>query len=292
MQDYYERSMNALQLAGLSERTQECYTRAVRQLVDFCQKTPDKITEKEVESYFLHRQNVDKLASSTLKIAHCGVRFFYTNVLKQDWHLFTYLKAKQEKRLPCVLSREEVYRVLKAFTVQSYYTYFFTVYSCGLRLSEGLNLRVSDIDSSRMMIHVHRGKGARDRYVPLSEETLGVLRRYWVTHRNPKLIFPGRGRGKNKASTNDRVMSACCVQRAFRKARFDAGIKKRRVTIHTLRHCYATHLLEAGVNPRVVQRYMGHSNLETTMAYFHLTQKGVEDSYQIINQMMKGPDHE
>jgi site-specific recombinase XerD len=292
MQDYYERSMNALQLAGLSERTQWCYTRAVRQLVDFCQKTPDKITEKEVESYFLHRRNVDKWASSTLKIAHCGVRFFYTNVLKQDWHLFTYLKAKQEKRLPCVLSREEVYRVLKTVTVQSYYTYYFTVYSCGLRLSEGLNLRVSDIDNSRMMIHVHRGKGAKDRYVPLSEETLKVLRRYWSTHRNPKLIFPGRGRGKNKASTNDRVMPESSVQGTFRKARFAAGIKKRRVTIHTLRHCYATHLLEAGVNPRVVQRYMGHSNLETTMAYFHLTQKGVEDSYRIINQMMKGLGHE
>lgn len=212
MQDYYERSINALQLAGLSDRTQECYTRAVRQLVDFCQKYPDKITEKEVETYFLHRRNEDNWSASTLKIAQCGVRFFYTNVLKFDWHLFTYLKSKQEKRLPCILSREEVYSILSHVTTHHNYAYYHTLYSCGLRLSEGLSLRVSDIDSTRMMLHVHRGKGAKDRYVPLPEKTLIVLRQYWVTHRNPDLIFPTRGRGNNKAPITDRVMSKGGVQ--------------------------------------------------------------------------------
>lgn len=292
MKDYFEKSMRALQLAGLSERTQEAYTRSVRQLVDFCGKTPDKISEKDVEAYFLHRRNVDKWAPATLQIAHYGIRFFFTHVMKQDWHLFTYLKAKKERRLPCILSREEVYRILGHVTTHHNYAYFHTVYTCGLRLSEGLNLMISDIDSQRMMIHVHRGKGAKDRYIPMPQKTLMVLRNYWRTHRNQNLLFPARGRGNNEAPTTDRVMSIDGVQGSFRKARYAAGIRKRRVSTHTLRHCYATHLLESGVNPRVVQRYMGHSNLETTMAYFHLTQKGSEDSYRIIDTLMSGGGHE
>jgi integrase/recombinase XerD len=169
--------------------------------------------------------------------------------------------------------------------------FFSTVYSCGLRLSEGLGLEVSDIDSQRNMIHVHRGKGAKDRFVPLSQSTLKLLRRYWLTHKHEKFLFPAIGRGGDKAPTALRPMAKSSLQSVFKQARVAAGIKKRRVTIHTLRHCYATHLLEAGVNPRIVQRYMGHSQLETTMIYLHLTQKGTEDAYKIINSEMKGFNH-
>ena len=292
MPEYYEKSMRALQLAGKGESTQVAYTRAVRQLVDHHGKAPDKITEEDVESYFLHRLSVDKWSASTMRIAHCGIRFFFVNVLKRDWHLFTYMKAGTERRLPCILSREEVFGVLSYVNTPHNFAYLHTVYSCGLRLSEGLNIHVSDIDSDRMMIHIHRGKGAKDRYVPLPEETLAVLRKHWSTHRNPTLLFPAQNHGGKGASTTDRTMSKTSVQTAFRKSRYTAGVNKRRVSVHTLRHCYATHLLEAGVNPRVVQRYMGHSNLETTMAYFHLTHKGAEDSCKIINEVMKGLAHE
>jgi integrase len=139
-----------------------------------------------------------------------------------------------------------------------------------------------------MMIHVHRGKGAKDRFVPLPEETLLLLRRYWKTHKNPVLIFPALGRGHKNASASETPMAIDSVQGAFRRARFSAGIRKRRVSIHTLRHSYATHLLEAGVNIRVIRRYLGHSQLETTMVYLHLTQKGQEDAYHVINSVMKG----
>jgi len=142
-----------------------------------------------------------------------------------------------------------------------------------------------------MMIHVHRGKGAKDRYVPLPEETYQLLRRYWVTHRNFVFIFPALGRGGNEGPTAKSPMALDSAQGAFRKAKVAAGITKRRVSVHTLRHCYATHLLEAGVNPRVVQRYMGHSSLETTMVYFHLTSKGTEDACRIINSTMRGFGH-
>ena len=172
------------------------------------------------------------------------------------------------------------------------YAYHSTVYSCGLRLQEGLHLEVSDIDSDRMMIHVHRGKGAKDRYVPLPQSTLNLLRRYWVTHRHPAFIFPAIGRGGNGAREAKNPMAKSSVQGAFRRAKFAAGIRKKMVAVHTLRHSYATHLLEAGVNLRVIQRYMGHSQLETTMVYLHLTQKGQEDACQLINQVMGGLDHD
>jgi integrase/recombinase XerD len=292
MKDYYQQSIRALQLAGMSERTQECYTRSVRQLVDYYQKTPDQISEPELEDYFLHRRNVDKWSSATLRIAYSGVRFFFVNVLKRDWHIFTYLKSKKDKRLPCVLEREEVFRLLGCIRTFHNYACLSTIYACGLRISEALALQVFDIDGKRRMIHVHRGKGAKDRYVPLPQDTYQLLRRYWVTHRNPVLIFPALGRGHNQAPTTSKPMAIDSVQGAFRHARHTAGITKRRVSVHTLRHCYATHLLEAGVNPRVVQRYMGHSRLETTMVYFHLTQKGTEDAVNIINQTMKGFDYD
>lgn len=169
-----------------------------------------------------------------------------------------------------------------------HYAFHSTVYGCGLRISEALALQVSDIDGKRMMIHVHRGKGAKDRYVPLAQDTYQLLRRCWSSHRNPVLIFPALGRGGNEGPSAKTHMALDSAQGAFRRAKFAAGITKRRVSVHTLRHCYATHLLEAGVNPRVIQRYMGHANLETTMIYFHLTQKGTEDACKIINSTMKG----
>lgn len=155
-------------------------------------------------------------------------------------------------------------------------------------VQEALYLQISDIDAKRMMIHVHRGKGAKDRYIPLPEETLVILRKYWATHRNPVLIFPTLGRGHQDASKSKTPMAIDSVQGAFRSARYKTSINKRRVTIHTLRDSYATHLLEEGGNIRVIQRYPRHTMLETTMVYLHLTQKGQEDAYAIINQTMKG----
>lgn len=288
MSDHYQKAEKALQLSGKSDRTIKSYTRALRQLVDFTGKTPDQIIQSDLEDYFLHRENIDKWASSTMRISQCGIRFYFRNVLERDWSIFNYLSTKRERKLPSILSKEEVFRILSQVTAHHYRTYLSTVYSCGLRLSEALNLQVSDIDSQRMVIHVHRGKGAKDRYVPLPHETLHLLRGFWVTHKNPVFIFPGRGRGRKQGFSAEKPMAAGSVREAFRKAKSAAAIKKRRVCIHTLRHSYATHLLEAGTNPRAIQQYMGHSSLETTMAYFHLTRKGTEEAYAIIDNIMKG----
>ena len=292
MNDWYQHMVNILQLNGKGERTQQAYARSVRMLSQFYGKTPDLVTEQELQEYFLQRKNVNHWSPKTMRICYCGIRFFYVNILERNWHILSILRAQNERRLPAVLSVDEVRSLLAHIKTFHNYAYLSTVYSCGLRLHEGLHLEVSDIDSQRMMIHVHRGKGAKDRYVPLPQSTLGLLRRYWVTHRHARLVFPALGRSGTGAKQALNPMAKSSVQGAFRHAKFAAAIGKKGVAIHTLRHSYATHLLEAGVNLRVIQRYMGHAQLETTMLYLHLTQKGQEDACQLINHVMGGLDHD
>lgn len=291
MKDYYNLSMRALQLAGMSERTQQCYTRSVRMLVDFYNKNPDQVNEQELQDYFLHRKNVDKWSAATLRICFSGIKFFFVNVLKRDWHTLKLIYAKREQRLPTVLSLDEVWKILNTVNTPQNKAYLTTVYTCGLRLHEALFIQVNDIDSDRMRIHVHRGKGAKDRYVPLPEATLKTLRSYWKQHRNPFWIFPRLGRSGKEGPSAKEPMSYTSVQGALRRVLIQLKIKKR-VSVHTLRHCYATHLLEAGVNIRRIQQYLGHSSLNSTMVYLHLTTQGHERAYGIINDMMKGDDHD
>jgi integrase/recombinase XerD len=171
--------------------------------------------------------------------------------------------------------------------------YFWTVYSLGLRMQEGLNLQVGDIDAERGMVHVHRGKGAKDRYLPLPTSTLELLRQYWVTHRDPRLLFPADGRNHKlstqpRASTATRPMSPTAVQGAIKKITTQIDFGKK-VSLHTLRHSYATHLLEAGVSLKAIQKYMGHRSLQTTMIYLHLTESAEVDSRRVIEQMFPVP---
>ncbi|MCP3874877.1 MAG: tyrosine-type recombinase/integrase [Desulfobacteraceae bacterium] len=286
MKDYYNQSMRALQLAGMSERTCECYTRSIRQLVEFYGKTPDKLSEDELQDYFLHRKNKNNWSAATLRICYSGIKFFFVNVLKRDWHTLSMVHAKREKRLPSVLSLDEIHLLLDSVTTPQNKVFLTTVYSCGLRLNEALHLQVRDIDADRMSIHVHRGKGAKDRYVPLPLATLIILRQYWKHHRNPVLIFPALGRGGTTGPTSMIPMTKSTVQGALRRVVKQLGFKKR-ISVHTLRHSYATHLLEAGVNIRRIQQYLGHASLNTTMIYLHLTTQGHERAYGIINDLMK-----
>ncbi len=291
MKDYYQQSTRALQLAGMSEPTQKGYTRSVRMLVDFYGKSPDQVSEVELQDYFLHRKNVDKWAAATMRICYSGIKFFFINVLKRDWHTLELIHAKREQRLPTVLSLNEVWNILNAVRTPQNKAYLTAVYTCGLRLHEALFLQVTDIDAQRMRIHVHRGKGAKDRYVPLPESTLYLLRDYWKRHRNPLWIFPRLGRSGQESPKAARPMAKASVQGALRRVLKQLKIIKR-VSIHTLRHSYATHLLEAGVNIRRIQQYLGHSSLNSTMVYLHLTTQGHEHAYDIINSLMKGDDHD
>ncbi len=286
MKDYYEKSIRALQLAGFSNSTQRIYTRAVRMLVEFYDKTPDQITESELENYFLWRRNHNKWASSTMRICYSGIKFFFINVLKRDWHILSLIYAKQERILPTVLDIEEVRSILQAVTTPHSKTCLTTIYTCGLRLSEALNLQTSDIHARRMQVHVRRGKGAKDRCVPLPISTLNLLRSYWRRHRNPVWLFPKLGRNSREGFRATVPMHKSAVQSALNRAQQQLSINKR-VSVHTLRHSYATHLLEAGVNIRRIQQYLGHSSLASTMIYLHLTTQGHESAHNIINDLMK-----
>ena len=283
-----QQMLAALHLSGKSERTQETYIREVRLLAQFYHTSPDRISEQELQAYFLHRKNVDGLAPSSMRLCYSGIRFFYQHVLQRDWHTLTLLRPQITHRLPAVLSVEEVKRLLVSATPFHNQVYLTTVYSLGLRLHEALFLQVADIDGQRLPVHVHRGKGAKDRYVPLPAETLALLRTYWKTHRHPTWLFPATGRNHQQSPTATTPMSRSSVQGAFRTAKYRAGLTKMGVAIHTLRHSYATHLLEAGVNPRLIQRYLGHTQLETTMIYLHLTHKGQAEAYERLNSLMHG----
>jgi site-specific recombinase XerD len=280
-----QRMLQDLQLAGLSERTQEAYLRAVRKLAAHYRRTPDQLSETQVRDYFLYLKNDQKFSPSALKIAHSGIKFFYSHTVVRDWATLLKLRVPRHKSLPDVLTIDEVRRILDAVRTPHNKAFLWSVYSLGLRLQEGLALQVGDIDGQRMLVHVHRGKGAKDRYVPLPARTLAVLREYWATHRNPRLLFPATGRDHRRAATATEPMGKASVQGALRRVVLQLGLRKS-IHVHTLRHSYATHLLEAGVNLRLIQQYLGHSSLQTTMVYLHLTSQGQEQARAAIERIM------
>lgn len=280
------RMIEDLQLAGMSERTQQMYVRAVRLLAEHYKKSPDKITEEELRQYFLHIKNDKKWSRAGITIALCGIKFFYEKTLKRKWPIFDVVRPHAEKKLPVILSREEVRAILGKVRFLRYRTCLQTIYSCGLRLREGTELQVAHIDSRRMVIHLRHGKGNKDRYIPLPQITLERLREYWKTHRNPTWIFPAPGRGGIHRSTATTPMPYCNVQDAFRAALKESGINKK-ATVHTLRHSYATHLLEAGVNLRQIQENLGHNSPSTTALYTHLTEQAFQQTKDVINKLME-----
>ena len=271
-----QKMIEDMQLKGLAVRTQEAYVGAVRQLSRHFKKSPDRIDEQELRDYFLYLKNEKQVAENTFSIALCGIKFFYEQTLKQEWHTLQLVRPDRKKKLPVVLSVEEVKRILGCVRRWQYRVCLNTIYACGLRLLEGVQLRVQDIDSDRKMIHVVQGKGGKDRYVPLPDHTLMLLRRNWLTHRNPAWMFP--------STSGSSPMCESGIQRAFRAALRESGVLKD-ASIHTLRHSYATHLLEAGVNLRVIQVYLGHASPATTATYTHLTSVTEEQISQHINRM-------
>jgi len=277
-----------LRLAGKAERTVEAYTGAVRRLVRRTGKPLGEIEESDVREYLLDMVEA-QVARGTFSINLCGIRFFWKDAQGRDWKIFDLAKPKYDKKLPVVLSRDEVWRILDEVTIDVYRVCLTTIYSCGLRLLEGTTLQVPQIDSARMQLHIH-GKGGRDRYVPLPEGTLLMLRGFWRTHRAPILLFPAITRKglKHSLETEAGPIHRSSLQGAFRRARDKAGIRKK-AHIHTLRHSYATHLLEDGVNLRLIQVYLGHSSLRTTQIYTHLTREVCARAKDPVNRLMKRP---
>ena len=286
MSPLQQRMLEDMQLRGLSARTQEAYARAVWQLAQHYHRSPDQLSEEELRQYFLYLTNEKKLARPTATIALCGIKFFYQQTLKQEWPTLRFVRPAHEWKLPVVLSRAEVRRILQEVRIPVYRACLTTIYACGLRLLEGSRLQVPEVDSGRMLLHIH-GKGKKDRYVPLPEPTLQLLRAHWRTHRSPVWLFPAPTRhGLAHSLAHDGgPVTRSSLQSAFRAALKRSGLAKR-AHVHTLRHSYATHLLEAGFNLRVIQDHLGHRSPRTTAIYTHLTREVRAALTEPFNQLM------
>jgi len=280
-----QRMLEDLQLRGLSMKTQQAYLRAVRQLAEHCRKPPDQIDEEELRQYFLYLKNGKRASHSACRIALCGIKFFYERTLQREWQTLDLVRVPREQKLPVVLSFEEVRALLGCLHRPRYRVCLSTIYSCGLRLQEGVHLQVPDIDGSRMAVHIRLGKGGKDRYVPLPQRTLELLRSYWGTHRHRVWLFPGPTRLDVPPTQASGPLSVSGVQRAFKAALEQSGLRKR-ATVHTLRHSWATHLLEAGVSLRLIQAYLGHASPKTTSRYTHLTREAEALAAEAINRVM------
>jgi site-specific recombinase XerD len=284
---WYKRTIEQLTLMGKSDRTAETYAREVRILGKWVKKPLDDVGEEDLRQFILYRRNECKLGSSSMRILYCGLKALYRDVMGNKWPLLEVIKSQKESKLPIVISRENVARILACATTPQDMTYLRLVYSCGLRLSEALNITVHDIDGQRGLLHVRCGKGAKDRMVPLPDKTYRFLKRYWTRHRNPLLLFPALGRNGKGGPTAEQPASVATVQGGLSRALKKAGLSRKGIRMHTLRHSYATHLLEAGVSIKTVQENLGHTTLQQTLVYLHLTNWGKEDAFNTINAMMK-----
>jgi len=271
------RMLEDLQLRGLAPKTQQCYVAAVQQLARHYGRAPDQLGEAELRQYFLFLLNEKKVAESTFRIHLYGIRFFYERTLKRPWPVFDLVRPRSTQKLPVVLSPREVRSLLALVEHPNARMCLRMIYACGLRLREGTQLQVTDIDPQRMLVRVRQGQGGKDRYVPLADRTLQLLREDWQHVRSRLWLFPARHRPM--------PVSATSLQKTFKAVVRQSGIPKE-ASIHTLRHSYATHLLERGVSLRVIQELLGHRSLRTTARYTHLTPPTWDVVHATINALM------
>ena len=283
---WLQRTHEMIRVKGKSKRTADAYTREVRIMGKWLGKDLFTATHNDVREYALYRIHDCELGGSSVRIMISGLKHLFVDVLERNWVILNQLGAKREMTLPVVLNKQQVHSIIAHADSLCHQTYLQTVYTCGLRLSEALNITVHNIDGDKGQLHVRHGKGGKDRYVPLTHDTYLKLQAYWRTHRNPELLFPALGRGGVKGHTAKRPMPTQTVQEGLKRALAAAGIGKKGVTIHTLRHCYATHLLEAGVNVHAIQRLLGHSDLKTTLRYFHITDTGAQDVAALLRKTL------
>ncbi|HAS6112259.1 TPA: tyrosine-type recombinase/integrase [Vibrio vulnificus] len=272
----YQQHLTQLKLQGKRAKTISAYSLAVRRITEYFDRCPDTLTIEDLRRYF--SQLIGQVSWSTIKLDRCGLQFFYKHTLNKQWEWIGIIKPPKVKRLPNIISPEQVAQIINTTRETRYQVLFLTLYTMGLRINEALNLTISDIDSHNMQVHIRYGKGGKDRLVPLPHRTLHALRRYWCTHRHPKLLFPSKGKCCDVAF-NDQG-----AQKALKQVVHECGIHKR-ITPHSLRHCFATHLLEQGLDLRSLQILLGHASLNTTARYTQLTQLKLHDANQALNQL-------
>jgi integrase/recombinase XerD len=294
----YQEYVVFVECKSLRGRSKEEYLRQVRKLAEhYPNRSLKQLTERQVFDYLIFRRDQQKLRPSTLNQAVVALRLFYQDYLKRDWQLWQQFEIRRDQPLPEVISREQTRQLPGCIRAGRFKAVLSLIYHCGLRVGEAVRIRPTDIDAARGVIRILEAKGGKNREVPIAPAMIARLRRFWKVHRHPEWLFPGVGRGwKDKfrslaaaMAKAQQPMSVSSVQNAMRMAVATCGIKKK-VTCHTLRHSFATHLLEGGVSIGQVSAYLGHANLYSTLVYLHVTEiseaKGREVQTQLIDYVL------
>ena len=277
-QELYNLMEEEIKLKGYSFKTKKSYMSHIKRFSSFINKNLDEIVNKDVRQYSLFLLEDRNLSHSYVNQSISAIRFLCNEVLKQNKIIELISRPKKEHRLPNVLSFQDVTKILGALKNEKHKTILFLTYSAGLRVGEVIKLQSQDIDSQRMLIHIVQGKGKKDRYTVLSEIALEQLRKYYKLYKPEKWLFPGQN---SKEYITERT-----VQRVFENACIAAKIT-RKATVHTLRHSFATHLLEGGIDLRYIQELLGHSSSKTTEIYTHVTQKSISNIQSPLDKLMK-----
>ncbi len=269
-----DRMVREMGLRRFASGTQELYLRAVEGLARHWGRSPEELGEEEVKGYLYHLMTERRLGWGTVNVITSGIRFLYTQTLGREDVSRSIPPRRTPRRLPEILSASELERLFGATDNPKHRALLMTAYAAGLRAGEVARLKLADIDSSRMMIRVRRGKGDKDRYTILSRRLLQELRSYWKACRPAEWLFPGE--------SADRPIRTNTAGKIYRRTKERAGIAKRG-GIHTLRHCFATHLLEAGADLATIQILMGHRSMSTTMGYLRLTRKTLDGTPSLLD---------
>ena len=276
MSELRRRFVEDMTLHGLAPTTRNVYVNAVQQLAAHYHRSPDQLGEQELRDYFTYLIDKKRLAASTLHTYIFAIKFFFTKTLQKPWPTLQLLRARKREKLPVVLDPDEAKQLLAVQRSPVARMCAVVMYSCGLRISEVLKLKIDDIDSKRMVVIVRRGKGNKDRHVPLPVRTLELLRDYWREYQPKTWLF---------TTADGRQLPDHSVRYFLKKARKDTGIRKR-ISTHTLRHSYATNLMAQGVDVRVIQVLLGHRSIKTTTVYLHLTSSVMRPVQETINKLM------
>lgn len=273
-----QRLIENLKLRGLSENTIKSYVYAIVQYAEFFGRSPDKLGREELRRYLLYLKEEKRVAQNTYNQKVAALRFLYKDTLKRAWMVEGLCFSKKERKLPTVLSREEVERFFGALVSLKHRAILMTAYGAGMRVTETVSLKVGDIDSGRMTIAVRGGKGRKDRYLPLPERLLTVLRKYWLAARPKDFLFPSYGQSGH--------ITRIAVYNACKRAMHEAGLQKN-MSPHTLRHSFATHLLEQGTDIRTIQVLLGHRSVSTTALYTHVSKTIVLQTKSPLDQTLE-----
>jgi len=263
LRDQMEKDMK---LRGLSPKTISCYLACMKNVAAHFGKSPAKLGDEEIRDYLYHLIEERNASQAVISQNYSALKFFFEHTLQRQWNPKRVPRSKQRKKLPGVLSKQEVESAFSATENLKHRAILMTIYAAGLRIGEATRLKVTDIDSGRMMIRVNEGKGLKDRYTLLGERNLEILRRYYKEYRPSEWLFPGNDPSE--------PVSVSAVQRVFRASLQKAGINKK-ASVHTLRHSFATHLLESGTDLYYIQRLLGHKSAGTTSVYLHVTGKHI-----------------